>query len=298
MSAIAVTDLVKHYGPTRAVDGISFEVAAGEVLALLGPNGAGKTTTVECIAGLRAPDAGTVRVLGADPRAQRDRIGAELGMMLQDGGVHRSATPRALLRLFAAYVEQPLDAADLIDDLELSGFLDQRVRTLSGGQRQRVAFALALIGRPRLALLDEPTAGMDPHARTRAWRRITALAADGVAVVLSTHSLEEAERLADRVAVIDAGELLALDRPQALTDGVEGVQVEAVGPIDAAALAAALGCPVRPLAPGRVQVDTAAERLAEVATVCAGQGVALRTVSVARARLEDVYLRLTDRSVR
>ena len=292
--AIVVTELVKSYGEHRAVDGLSLTVEPGEILALLGPNGAGKTSTAECIAGLRRPDGGRIELLGVDPRAERDRIAGQLGVMLQDGGVHRSASPAELIRTFAAYYDDPLDPEAIIADLGLDAVAKRRVRTLSGGETQRVSLALALVGRPRVALLDEPTVGMDPATRRATWQRLDALREDGVAVLLTTHLMEEAERLADRVAVIDRGRLVALDAPDVLTAPDRGLHVETPGPFEPSTLAAALSCEVTHLEGTRWHVDLPAERLSDVAVWFASHGIALSGVTVARQRLEDVYLRLTE----
>ena len=291
---IVVDGLYKRYGARTAVAGLSLAVQPGEVLALLGPNGAGKTTTVECIAGLREPDAGSVRVFGADPRRERDQVVAHLGVMLQEGGVHRSATPAELLRAFAAYYPDPLDWASLASRLGLDRVARQRVRTLSGGERQRVALALALVGQPRVALLDEPTAGMDPAARRQTWQLIEELRADGVATLLTTHAMEEAERLADRVAVVDAGRLVALDRPSALAGGGAGLLVETPATLDPEALARDLDVAVSRAGDGRWHVAAPTTRIAEVSGWFAARDLPLTGVAAARERLEDVYLRLTD----
>ena len=293
---IAVTDLAKAYGARTALAGLSLTVGAGEILALLGPNGAGKTTTVECITGLRRPDRGTVRVLGHDPRRDRERVVPHLGVMLQEGGLHRSATPTELLRTFAAFYPEPLDPRALLERLGLDHVAGQRVRTLSGGERQRVGLALALVGRPRVALLDEPTAGMDPAARRQTWTLIEELRAEGVAVLLTTHAMEEAERLADRVAVVDAGALVALDRPSALAGGGAGLLLETTAVFDADVLAEELGVHVSRAGSGRWHVATGPERIAEVSGWFHAHGLPLTGIAAARERLEDVYLRLTDSS--
>ncbi|MFO8074717.1 MAG: ABC transporter ATP-binding protein [Egibacteraceae bacterium] len=292
--AIAVTELVKRYGEHRAVDGLSLSVEPGEILALLGPNGAGKTSTAECIAGLRRPDGGHVEVLGVDPATARGQVDGQLGVMLQEGGVHRSASPAELVRTFAAYYDDPLDPDGLITELGLAAVAKRRVRTLSGGETQRVSLALALVGRPRVALLDEPTVGMDPATRRATWQRLAGLREDGVAVLLTTHLMEEAERLADRVAVIDRGKLVALDAPEALTAPDRGLHVETSGPFEPSRLAAALSCEVTHLEGTRWHVDLPADRLSDVAAWFASHGIALSGVAVARQRLEDVYLRLTE----
>src|SRR4051812_47976100 len=202
--ALEVDGLVKAYGARKAVDGLSFQVRTATVLALLGPNGAGKTTTVEICEGFRGPDAGTVRVLGLDPAdaALRPRV----GVMLQDGvGGYSGATALELMRLFASYAARPQDADTLLAAVGLAEVAGTAVKRLSGGQQQRLSLALALVARPELVFLDEPTAGMDPQARRGTWELVRSMRTDGVTVVLTTHFLDEAEELADHVVVIDAG---------------------------------------------------------------------------------------------
>lgn len=214
--ALAVRDLTKSYRGAPAVRGVCLEVPAGSVCALLGRNGAGKTTTLECLAGLRLPDTGSVRVCGLDPARQRAAVTARLGVMLQEGGAYPAATPAELLELHAAFHAEPADPRGLLDDLGLAGVADARYRGLSGGEKQRVRLAMALVPRPTVALLDEPTAGMDPHGRRGVWALLEGLVADGLTVLLATHTMEEAERLADRAAIIEAGRLLACEPPGAL----------------------------------------------------------------------------------
>ena len=214
--AIAVEGLSKRYGDRTVVDGVSFDVAAGTVLCLLGRNGAGKTTTIECLEGFRRPDGGRVRVLGRDPAGERGTIADRVGVMLQEGGAYQAATPREMLGLYAALYPNPLPVDEVLATVEMHERADSRYRTLSGGEKQRVNLALALIGRPEVLFLDEPTAGMDPAARRRTWRVLEGLRDAGAAILLTTHALDEAARLADVVAVIDRGRLLALDSPAAL----------------------------------------------------------------------------------
>ncbi len=293
-ASIVVDGLTKRYGGRTAVADLSLTVHPGEVLALLGPNGSGKTTTVECIAGLRAPDMGTVSVFGVNPRREREQVVGRLGVMLQEGGTHRSATPAELLRTFAAYYDDPLEPLALIERLGLGQVAAQRVRTLSGGERQRVALALALVGQPRVALLDEPTAGMDPAARRQTWALVQELRTGGVAILLTTHAMEEAERLADRVAVVDGGTLIALDRPSALAGAKTGLLVETTTTLDPATLAEDLGVAVSRAGDGRWHVAASTDMIAEVSSWFAARGLPLTGIAAARERLEDVYLRLTD----
>src|SRR6478752_6161821 len=212
--AISVAGLVKHYGPTRAVDGLSFEVARGEVFGLLGPNGAGKTTTVETLEGYRDPDAGTVRVLGLDPVRDAPALRPRIGVMLQSGGVYSGARADEMLRHMAKLHAHPLDVDTLIERLGLGSCGRTSYRRLSGGQQQRLALAMAVVGRPELVFLDEPTAGLDPQARRATWDLIRDLRRDGVTVILTTHYMDEAEQLADDVAIIDAGRVIAQGSPE------------------------------------------------------------------------------------
>jgi ABC-2 type transport system ATP-binding protein len=206
---VVVERLTKRYGERTVVDEASLEVRRGEVVALLGPNGAGKTTTVEIIEGYRRADGGTVRVLGADPwRAGRDQR-ARVGLMLQSGGFDMRARPRETVRQYAAFHARPLDVDALIEELGLTDVADTPYRRLSGGERQRLAFAVALVGRPDVLILDEPTAGMDPVVRAAVRHRIGEVRRDGAAVLLTSHELAEVERLADRICILVAGRIVA-----------------------------------------------------------------------------------------
>jgi ABC-2 type transport system ATP-binding protein len=213
MNVIEVSDLTKRYGDRAAVDGVSFSVEEGEIFGILGPNGAGKTTTVESIAGLRTPDAGTIRVLGLDPRRDRQRLRTLVGVQLQESELPDRMTVREALELFAAFYDDPADPATLMDELGLADKRDTTYRNLSGGQKQRLSIALALVGQPRIAILDELSTGLDPQARRDTWELIESIRGRGVTVLLVTHLMEEAERLADRVAVIRDGRVIALDTP-------------------------------------------------------------------------------------
>jgi len=216
-SAIVVQGLVKRYAGRTVVAGLSFDVRQGEILGLLGPNGAGKTTTVEIIEGYREADAGEVRVRGLDPARDQARLRARLGLMLQAGGVYPQATPAEILRLFARFHAAPHEPDELLELVGLGDVARTRYKVLSGGQKQRLGLALALVGRPELVVLDEPTAGMDPAAKVATRQLIGELRVAGVTVLLTTHDLADVERLADRVAFIDAGRLIALASPAELT---------------------------------------------------------------------------------
>ena len=303
--AVEVCDLVKAYGSRRAVDGLHLTVPRGAVLALLGPNGAGKTTTIEICEGFRRADSGTVRVLGLDPVADGARLRPSVGVMLQEGvGGYSAASAIELLRLFAAYAAQPHDPDSLLDSVGLTEVAGTPVKRLSGGQQQRLSLAMALVGRPELVFLDEPTAGMDPQARRATWDFIRKLRADGVSVVLTTHFLDEAEQLADTVVVMDAGRAVAAGSPAELTRaGAEG-QIRFHAPpglrLDSLLAALPAGTHAVEEAAGRYLVtgDVDPQLLATLTAWCAGQGVLAENLAVERRTLEDVFLELTGREVR
>jgi ABC-2 type transport system ATP-binding protein len=276
----------------------------GEVLALLGPNGAGKTTTVEICEGFRRADSGTVRVLGLDPHRNAAALRPRVGVMLQDGvGGYTAATAAELLRLFASYAAQPQDPDALLDAVGLTDVARRMVKRLSGGQRQRLSLAMALVGRPELVFLDEPTAGMDPHARRATWGLLGRLRADGVSVVLTTHFLDEAEHLADQVVVMDAGRLVAQGSPAELTrSGAEGqIRFRAVPKLPLHLLLAELpaGTQARELQPGSYLVtgDVTPDFLATLTAWCASQQVLAEDLAVQKRSLEDVFLELTGREL-
>ncbi len=217
-AAVEVSALRKSYGSTVAVDGLTFRVEPGEVFGLLGPNGAGKTSTVEILEGYRRPDGGTARVLGFDPVTDQRALAPRIGVMLQEGGLYPGIRPLEVLRLFAAFYDEAEDPERLLDAVGLRPAARTAVRRLSGGQRQRLSLALALVGRPEVVFLDEPTAGMDPHARGTTWEVIRSLREEGRTVLLTTHAMDEAEQLSDQVHVVSAGKLIASGTPDVLTD--------------------------------------------------------------------------------
>ncbi|HST65325.1 MAG TPA: ABC transporter ATP-binding protein [Mycobacteriales bacterium] len=304
--AVEVHDLEKRYGAVTAVSGLTLRAAAGEVLALLGPNGAGKTTTVELCEGYRRPDGGTVRVLGLDPVSDARALRPRVGVMLQGGGGYPGAKAGEMLRLLASYAARPLDPGDLLDRLGLTAAAGTAYKRLSGGQQQRLSLAMAVVGRPELVFLDEPTAGLDPQARHATWDVVRQLRADGVTVVLTTHYMEEAERLADQVVVVDHGRAVAAGTPAELTrDGSEGqLRFSTEEGLDLAALAAALppDATVTEPAPGeylvRVPKPVDPDLVAAVTAWCAGRGVLTLDVHVERRSLEDVFLDLTGHGLR
>jgi ABC-2 type transport system ATP-binding protein len=231
-AVIEVQELHKRYGPKVAVEDISFQVDEGEIFGILGSNGAGKTTTVECVEGLRRPDGGTIRVLGLDPVREHAELTQRLGVQLQDAHLPERLRVDEALALYRTFYRRPADPAGLVAALGLDGVLRTRFGKLSGGQRQRLSIALALIGNPQVAVLDELTTGLDPRARRETWRLIEDVRARGVTILLVTHFMDEAERLCDRVAVIDAGRVVAVDTPAALAKqaaarlGVERANLE------------------------------------------------------------------------
>ncbi len=303
-TALEVTGLVKRYGARTAVDGISLAAELGTVTAILGPNGAGKTTLVETCEGFRRQDKGRVRVLGLDPRREGRRLRPLIGVMLQQGGIYPAARPREMLRLVAAYYANPLDPEALLRRLGLLEVAGVPCRRLSGGQRQRLALALAIVGRPAMVFLDEPTTGLDPQARQATWELISELRRDGVTVVLTTNYMEEAERLADQVVIIDRGRVVARGTPAELTDAGERRRLEfrARPGLDLAGLLAALppGHVAREVSPGRytVEGEIGPEVVAGVATWCAARGILPGELRVESRSLEDVFLELTGRELR
>jgi ABC-2 type transport system ATP-binding protein len=297
--AIEVAGLEKRYGDRRAVDGISLRIAPGEVFGLLGPNGAGKTTTVETLEGYRAPDDGTVRVLGHDPQADGPALRPRIGVMLQEGGLYPGVRPLEALRLFAAFYENPDDPERLLDLVGLRPVASTYVRRLSGGECQRLSLALALVGRPEVLFLDEPTAGMDPRARQTTWDLVRDLRAAGTTVVLTTHAMDEAEHLCDRVAIIDRGRIVTEGSPADLTSaGGEDLRFATTAGLDLPALAAALSLAsdlVAESRPGeyRIRAEMTPELVAELAVWLRDKGYGLTELRTERATLEEVFLQLT-----
>ncbi len=302
MSALEVTGLVKRYAGRAVVDGLSLTVRPATVLALLGPNGAGKTTTVEVCEGFRTPDAGSVRVLGLDPRdpALRPRV----GVMPQASGAYPGLRCGEMLRLVASYAAQPLDPADLLERLGLAPVERTAFRRLSGGQQQRLSLAMAVVGRPELVFLDEPTAGLDPQARHATWELVQGLRADGVSVVLTTHLMDEAEHLADDIVIVDHGQVVAAGTLAELTrtGAVGQLRFRATPGLDLDQLLNALpeGCAAKESPAGQylVEGDIDPQVLAAVTAWTAGQGAMATDLRVETRTLEDVFLDLTGRELR
>jgi ABC-2 type transport system ATP-binding protein len=294
----------KRFGSTTAVDGLDLEVQRAEVFALLGPNGAGKTTTIEMCEGFTRPDSGTIEVLGLDPIADNAQLRERIGVMLQGGGGYPAARAREMLDLVAAYSANPLDPAWLMDTLGLTESARTTYRRLSGGQQQRLALACAVVGRPELVFLDEPTAGMDAHARIVVWELIDGLRRDGVTVVLTTHQLTEAEQLADRLVIIDHGAAVAAGTPAELMGrGAENqLRFSAPPKLDLSLLISALPEDYRTVetTPGEYLVEGHVDPqvLATVTAWCARLDVLATDMRVEQRSLENVFLDLTGRELR
>ena len=277
MTAIGVAGLRKSYGSREVLHGISFEVRTGEVFALLGPNGAGKTTTVEILEGYRERDAGDVRVLGEDPGRAGSDFRARIGIVLQSSAVYHLLTVREIVELFAGYYPSPRSPAEVVELVGLAGKRDERVRTLSGGQLRRLDLALALVGDPELIFLDEPTTGFDPAARRQAWETIRDLRSLGKSILLTTHYMEEAQRLADRVAILAGGQIVGTGSPRDLLAAHAAVEIRFRRNGDEVVIDTE--------EPTRVLHELTGQALAD--------GVELEGLEVHRRTLEDVYLELT-----
>ncbi len=302
--AVEVEGLVKRYGSKAAVDGLSATVERGAITAVLGPNGAGKTTTVETCEGYRRPDSGSVRVLGLDPWRDARALRPRVGVMLQSGGVYPGVPAMEMLRHVAALHANPLDVDKLAERLGLASSGRTPFRRLSGGQQQRLSLALAVVGRPELVFLDEPTAGLDPQARHATWDLVQDLRSDGVTVVLTTHFMDEAERLADQVLVIDRGRVVALGSPRELmSSGGSGIlRFRTVEGLDLVALAAEVPRVTRAdeVSPGHyvVQGDVDPRLLADLTAWCAARDVLADGLAIGHRSLEDVFLELTGTELR
>jgi ABC-2 type transport system ATP-binding protein len=300
MKVIEVRNLHKRYPQHVAVEDVSFEVAEGEIFGILGPNGAGKTTTVECVAGLRAPDGGTVRVAGLDPRAERDELRKVLGVQLQAAALPEKIKVWEAMDLYASFYPQPADWSELLEQVGLAHKRETAFRKLSGGQRQRLSVALALVGRPRVAVLDELTTGLDPQARRDTWELVEQVRSSGVTIVLVTHFMEEAERLCDRIALIDAGKVVATDTPSGLIELVGGEQrlrFRPSAPVDDGLL---LALPeVREVTrSGSQVVVTGAGNLAQAVTLTlAHRQIVPNDLRIEQATLDDAFLALTGKKL-
>jgi ABC-2 type transport system ATP-binding protein len=296
MTVIEVTDLVKEYAGKRAVDGVSLSVEKGEIFGILGPNGAGKTTTVECIAGLRTQDSGTISVLGMDPQRDRDALRDQVGVQLQESELFEHIKVWEALDLYASFYRSPVDYEQLITDLGLSEKRNTAYRKLSGGQKQRLSIALALIGDPKIAILDELTTGLDPQARRDTWQLIEDVRDRGVTILLVTHFMEEAERLCDRLALIDRGQVVALDTPAGLVERIgaeQRLRFRRPDGFDEQRLADLPGVQDVKLAGRTIVVSGTGNLLHTVTSFLARQQIVAQALRGEQAHLDDAFIQLT-----
>ena len=295
---VLVRDLWKRYGATAAVRGVSFSIQGGEIFGLLGPNGAGKTTTLDCLLGLREADAGSMEVCGLDARRFPQEVKRKIGVALQSTALQDKITPREALRLFGSFYQVRVTAERLLERFALTEKADAPFDSLSGGQRQRLALALAFVNEPELVVLDEPTTGLDPQARRELHAEILRMKADGYTVLLTTHHLEEAEQLCDRIAIIDQGRIVATGAPSELvaqSSGQQSVSLVTSRPLEAAALTRVAGV-------GELRCDgvtahfrtsDATQTVAALMRFLAEQKTEIVDLQVRKASLEDVFLKLT-----
>jgi ABC-2 type transport system ATP-binding protein len=298
--AIEVSHLRKTYGPTVAVDDVSFSVAEGEIFGILGPNGAGKTTTVECVVGLRAPDSGSIRVLGLDPVTDREELHLAVGVQLQSSVLPSRLKVGEILDLYQSFYHDPADVAELTEALGLGEKLKDYYKDLSGGQKQRLSIALALIGQPKIAVLDEMTTGLDPRARRGTWDLIAGVRDRGVTIVLVTHYMDEAERLCDRVALVDQGRIAAIDTPAGLAERAGGgkrVRFVPSGLFDDRLLTDRPEVISVARQGPHVLVSGSGQLVNAVILTLASAGVSADDVQMESANLEDAFVRLTGRSL-
>jgi ABC-2 type transport system ATP-binding protein len=296
--AVEIAHLRKTYGALVAVDDVSFSVAEGEIFGILGPNGAGKTTTAECAIGLRSPDSGTIRLMGLDPHADADKIHEIVGVQLQASALPAKLRVGEILAMYRSFYHEPADVSELIEVLGLAGKRRDYYKSLSGGQRQRLSIALALIGRPKIAVLDEMTTGLDPQARRDTWELIEGVRDRGVTILLVTHFMEEAERLCDRVALIDNGRVVALDTPVRLAAQARGgksVRFLPSAPFDDGRLRELPEVTSVEREGAHVVVTGTGELVNAVVLALAAAGVTARDVQLDSSNLEDAFVRLTGR---
>ena len=296
MAAIDVEHVRKQYGEKVAVDDVSFTVEEGEIFGILGRNGAGKTTTVECIVGLRRPDRGRIHVLGTDPLRGGPELREQVGVQLQESALPDKLTVAEAIDLYGSFYRTPADGRALLDLLGLAGERNTRYRKLSGGQKQRLSIALALIGRPRIAVLDELTTGLDPAARRDTWGLIEDIRRQGVTIVLVSHFMEEAERLCDRVAVIEAGRVAAIGSPAGLAGrlgGEQRISFHPSGPVDGRLLAGLPEVTSVTRTGDRVVVTGNADALMAVTSALARRGIVAQRLRVDQPTLEDAFVAVT-----
>ncbi|WP_150249109.1 ABC transporter ATP-binding protein [Nocardiopsis deserti] len=300
MPIIDVRNLHKRYGEKVAVDDVSFTVEEGEIFGILGSNGAGKTTTVECVAGMRPADSGSVTVLGRDPRRERDEVRQRLGVQLQEARLPDRLRVGEALDLYASFYRSPADTGELMERLGIADRRDTQYRRLSGGQKQRVSIALALVGRPAVTILDELTTGLDPQARRDTWDLVEDVRDSGVTVVLVTHFMDEAERLCDRLALIDSGRVAALDTPSGLVTRAspeQQVTFRAPPEFDEQVLAARPEVVSAHRRGIRVRVTGQGNLLHAVTSVLAREHVVAEDLRVERSSLDDAFVALTGRAL-
>ena len=296
--ALVVAHLRKTYPGTVAVDDVSFTVAEGEIFGILGPNGAGKTTTVECVIGLRTPDSGSIRIMALDPHVDRAQVHAIVGAQLQTSALQPKLRVAEILDLYRSFYRDPADVGELLDALGLREKRSAYYKSLSGGQKQRLSLALALVGRPKIAVLDEMTTGLDPQARRDTWELIEGVRDRGVTVVLVTHYMDEAERLCDRVALVDEGRIVALETPTALAEQAGGgkrVRFVPSQPFDDRLLTELPEVTSLERRGHHVLVNGTGDLVNTVILTLAGAGVTANEVDVQSATLEDAFVRLTGR---
>jgi ABC-2 type transport system ATP-binding protein len=293
--AVTVQNLVKKYGHRVAVDDVSLSIHEGEIFGIIGPNGAGKTTTVECISGLRAPDSGSITVYGLSPRKDRNKVREFVGVQLQESALPPRIKVGEAVRLFASFYSNPLDPDQLLESLGIEQIVNSSFKNLSGGQKQRLSIALALVGNPRLAILDELTTGLDPEARREIWNLIERMRDRGVTVILVTHFMDEAERLCDRLALINNGAVRALDTPEAIAARAGGSRVRFVPsrPVDEQTLRAIPGVNEIERKERYVTVTGTGDLAATLMNALAAIGVRVSEVEARTGNLEDAFIKLT-----
>ncbi len=295
-TVVSMNHLRKHYGATVAVDDVSFSIAEGEIFGIIGPNGAGKTTMVECISGLRVPDAGSVTVYGLNPIEHRDKLRRIVGVQLQESSLPPRIKVGEAVELFTSFYTHPVDSKSLLESLDIYGKRNALFKQLSGGQKQKLSIALALIGNPKVAILDELTTGLDPDARRETWALIERIRDSGVTVVLVTHYMDEAERLCDRVALIDHGRAIALDTPAALAakeGGLIHMQFLPSKPVDDKVLASLPGVNRVEHRGDRIIIDGSGDVMTSVLYALLQAGVRVSDIQVKSGNLEDAFVRLT-----
>jgi ABC-2 type transport system ATP-binding protein len=292
---VVITNLVKRYKSFVAVDDVSFSIKEGEIFGIIGPNGAGKTTTVECISGLRVPDSGSISVCGLSPQRDRDKIRDFVGVQLQESALPPRLRVGEALDLFAAFYPHPLDPQEVLESLGIKHIERSAFSKLSGGQKQRLSIALALVGNPKIAILDELTTGLDPEARRETWALIERMRDRGVTVILVTHFMDEAETLCDRLALINRGRLIALDTPEAIAAhaGVNRVRFVPSRPVDDAAVYAVNGVQAVERKGRYVTVMGTGDLAASLISALAADGVQVSELEARSGNLDDAFIRLT-----